>query len=214
MATNLKWRQPLHVWKRYFEDWIHLPDEQALMRASIFFDYRQIAGTLDIEKELRPIIHESAKNGNFLRRLAKNALRQKPPISGWFRNFVVDHDAEKRSVLNLKERGTALIVDLARLYAIEAGCVATNTLSRLHLAMPRSSLSEKGADELAVAFEHISLLRLRHQYAQMEQGETPDNLIPISQLSALERKELKEAFRAIENIQQGAAASFGTSWVM
>jgi CBS domain-containing protein len=214
MATNAKWCQPAHVWQTYFQDWIHLPDEEALMRASIFFDYRQIYGKLNIEELLRPIIREAGKNGNFLRRLAKNTLRQTPPLGGWFRDFAVDHDTAGRAVINLKERGTALIVDLARLYAIEAGCAATNTMARLHLSVPRSSLSEKGGKQLEDAFEHISLLRLRHQYALMERGEEPNNMVPVSQLSAIERRDLKDAFRAIESVQQGVAATFGTSWVM
>ncbi len=214
MATNPKWCQPVHVWQSYFQDWIHLPDEEALLRASIFFDYRQVYGTLNVEEMLRPIIRDANKNGNFLRRLAKNALRQTPPLGGWFRDFSVDHDTEGRAVINLKERGTALVVDLARLYAIEAGCAATNTMARLHLSVPRSSLSDKGGKQLEEAFEHISLLRLRHQYALMDRGEEPNNLVPVSQLSAVERRDLKDAFRAIEGMQQGAAASFGTSWVM
>lgn len=213
MATNPLWRQPLHVWKQYFNDWIHIPDMEALMRASIFFDYRRVYGALDVEKELRPIIHEGGKNRIFLARMAKNALRQSPPLGGFLRSFAVEHDEKGNEVIDLKMRGTALIVDLARLFALEAGNPETNTLTRLHLAPPRSDLSQSGARELANAFEHISMLRLRHQYAQIQRGEQPTNLLPIAPLSKLERRKLKESLRAIENIQRSVASLFSTALI-
>lgn len=213
MATNPRWRQPLRTWKDYFSEWIHLPDEEALLRASIFFDYRRVAGTLDVESVLRPIILEARKNRIFLGRMAKNALRQTPPLGSFFRDFSVERDEAGREVIDLKTRGTALIVDLARLFALEAGCTATNTITRLHLSAPRSDLSEVGADELEQAFERISLFRLRHQYRQIQQGQTPTNLVPLNSLSTLERRQLKAAFRAIQEVQRSAAALFSTSWI-
>jgi CBS domain-containing protein len=214
MATNPRWRKPLQTWRSYFSDWIHVPDEEALMRASIFFDYRRVAGTLDVEQALRPIILGATKNRIFLSRLAKNALRQSPPLGSFFRDFSVERDAAGRDAIDMKMRGTALIVDLARLFALEAGCSATNTITRLHLSVPRSDLSEVGADELEAAFERISLLRLRHQYHQIQRGEEPTNLVPVSSLTTLERRQLKTALRAIQEIQQSAASLFGTSWIM
>lgn len=213
MATNPRWRQPLHVWKQYFSDWIHIPDEEALMRASIFFDYRRVYGKLDIEHALRPVIEEGGKNGVFLARIAKNAMRQSPPLGGFFRDFAVEHDAEGHDVLDLKMRGTALIVDLARLFALEAGCAATNTLTRLHLSAPHSELSELGADQLESAFELISTLRLRHQYGQFRRGEEPTNLVVLSSLSTLERRRLKDAMKVIADIQQSIRSRFGVAWM-
>ena len=44
MATTPKWRQPLSVWKSYFDRWIDEPEPMALMHSSIFFDMRAIYG--------------------------------------------------------------------------------------------------------------------------------------------------------------------------
>jgi CBS domain-containing protein len=210
MATNPKWRQPLHVWKNYFEGWILRPDEEALMRAAIFFDYRRVYGELDIEAELRPIIENSRGQRIFLARLARAALRQSPPL-GFFRNFVLERDGDARDLIDLKQRGTALIVDLARVYALEAGSLETNTLSRLRSAAAKSSLSQSGAEELSAAFELINLFRLQHQYRQIQQGEEVNNHVPISRLSKLEQRELKDALRAVGDAQRAAEYSFRTT---
>jgi CBS domain-containing protein len=210
MATNPKWRQPLHVWKNYFEGWILRPDEEALMRAAIFFDYRRVYGELDIEAELRPIIENSKGQRIFLARLARAALRQSPPL-GFFRNFVLERDGDARDLIDLKQRGTSLIVDLARVYALEAGSLETNTLSRLRSAAAKSSLSQSGAEELSAAFELINLFRLQHQYRQIQQGEEVNNHVPISRLSKLEQRELKDALRAVGDAQRAAEYSFRTT---
>jgi CBS domain-containing protein len=210
MASNPEWRQPLRVWQTYFQRWINTPDEEALLRAAIFFDYRQVYGTLDAEAALRPIVASTRGNRVFLSRLARTALRQPAPL-GFFRQIVLERKGGQRDLLDLKARGTAMIVDLARLFALEAGCLATNTLARLRLAAPQSSLSEVGAEELSTAFELISLFRLRHQYAQIQRGEQPTNLIAVSSLSDLERRELKEVLRLVGRIQHSVELTFQIS---
>lgn len=212
MATNPEWRQPLTVWQSYFRRWIHMPEEEALLRVGIFFDYRQVHGGLDADSVLRPIIESGRRERIFLSRLARAALRQSPPL-GFFRQFVVERHGTGRDLVDLKERGTALIVDLARLFALEAGSAVNNTLARLKIAAGRSSLSEKGAEELAAAFEFLSLLRLRYQYQQLRRGEETTNQMPVSKLTKLEQEELKRAFRAVSNIQRSVEFAFQTARV-
>jgi CBS domain-containing protein len=209
MATNERWRQPLPVWKQYFQDWVDTPNEKVLVRVGIFFDFRQIHGTLEVEQALRPVIQRARDNKIFLGHLARVALRQHAPVS-FFRQLVLERSGESRNLIDLKSRGTTLVVDLARLFSLEAGCSRTNTTSRLQRCLGQSDLSRSGAEELIAAFELISLLRLRYQYHQIQQGGTPTNQIPVSWLSALERRELKEALWAIARIQRNIELMFQT----
>ncbi len=209
MATNPEWCQPLDVWKGYFEQWINGPREPTLLRVAIFFDYRPVYGSLDVEPVLRPVIRRAAENRVFLGRLARVALRQHAPLS-FFRQLVLERSGEARDLIDLKVRGTTLIVDLARLFALEAGCHRTNTVTRLRHCVAHSSLSPAGAEELIAAFELMSLLRLRYQYQQIRQDTPVTNQIPVSWLTALERRELKEALWAVARIQQNIELLFQT----
>ncbi len=209
MATNPQWRQPLAVWKNYFDQWIRSPSEEALLHAAIFFDYRPVHGRLDVESALRPIIEQGQSQRIFLGRLARAALRSSPPL-GFFRNFVLERSGASRDLIDLKLRGSSLIVDLARIYALEAGTAETNTLARLRVAANQSSLNSHGASELSAAFELINLFRMRHQYEQMEKGETPGNHVPISWLTRMEQRDLKEALRIIETHQRSVESAFQT----
>ncbi|MBP1466673.1 cyclic nucleotide-binding/CBS domain-containing protein [Candidatus Chloroploca sp. M-50] len=205
MATNPQWCQPLASWQAMFRRWIDVPEEEALMRSSIFFDYRQLYGDLDAEAGLRSVIARTQGNTIFLARLARAALRATPPLT-FFRSVALDDER-----IDLKTRGTAMVVDLARLFALEAGRSETGTLSRLQASWPTASVSQAAAEGLADAFELLSLLRLRHQHQQITRGEEPTNLVVFPQLSPLERRELKESLQIIARIQRSVAMTYQTS---
>ena len=53
MAGNPAWRLSLSEWKDRFADWVRVPEPQALLNASIFFDLRPLCGDLDLGESLR-----------------------------------------------------------------------------------------------------------------------------------------------------------------
>jgi CBS domain-containing protein len=212
MATNPHWRQPARAWRSYFHHWVTVPDEEALLRVAIFFDYRSVYGALDADAALRPVIAQARGQRVFLGRLARAALRQPAPL-GLLRRIVLERRGDQHDLLDLKLRGTAMIVDLARLFALEAGCAATNTLARLRDSAGRASLSAETAQSLMAAFELIGLLRLRHQHRQIQRGERPTNLVAVARLDPQERRDLKEALRAVERAQRDVEMVFQTALI-
>lgn len=103
-----------------------------------------------------------------------------------------------------------MVVDLARLFALEAHSNETNTIARLRAAMGAGVLSREDGDNLISAFELLSTLRLQHQQQQIAQGLPPDNLVNFHQLSPRERREIKESLQAIASVQRGVALMFQT----
>ena len=74
-------------------------------------------------------------------------------------------------------------------------------MERLEALRGGSTLIADLVDELEYAFEFISLLRIHHQYRQMEAGKPIDNFIHLESLSHLERQSLKNAFRLALRVQ-------------
>jgi len=74
------------------------------------------------------------------------------------------------------------------------------------------TISSNG-DELAQAFEFITLLRIHHQVEQIERGEAPDNFINPSKMSNLEKRILKESFQIISKVQDGIIDLYGPGMV-
>jgi CBS domain-containing protein len=201
MASNQEWRQPLRTWRQYFNDWITKPEPKALMLASIFFDLRPVHGEQKLYKRLQlEILNKTRDNGIFTAHMAANALTHRPPL-GFFRRFVLIHDGEHDDTLDIKHRGIVPITDIARVLSLTSGINAINTTDRLKTAINLGALSEEMGENLIDALEFIASLRIRHQADQIRRGDKPDNYLAPDDLSALERKHLKDAFKVIEEMQ-------------
>jgi CBS domain-containing protein len=207
LATNPARRVPRRAWQDQFGSWIQEPEEEALLDAAIFFDFRQLHGDLDAEGALRPVIRQAAGNRRFLGRLAKAALRRRPPL-GFLRRLRGDHHGR----VDLKAHGTAPIVDLARLLALEAGSAELATVARLRAATERRTVGRTAAD-LAAAFEYLQEVRLRHQASRLQAGAAPDDLIALADLGALERRWLKDAFHLLHTCQESVRITFHTDLI-
>jgi CBS domain-containing protein len=202
MATNPARRVSRRAWQDQFSSWIQEPEEDALLEAAICFDFRQLHGDLDAEAALRPVIRRAAGNRRFLGRLARAALRRRPPL-GFLRQLRGDHQGR----IDLKAHGTAPIVDLARLFALEAASAEMATVARLRTVTEPGTVGRTAAD-LAAAFEYLQEVRLRHQAQQLEAAATPDDLVALADLGALERRWLKDAFHLLHTCQEGARIAF------
>jgi len=202
MATNEKWRQKQSVWHHYFSQWVNVPNPNALMHASIFFDLNTIYGDSTLLQQVRDkMLVTTNKNTLFLAHLSKNALQLKPPL-GFFRDFVLTQNGNNEASLDLKHNGIAPIVDLARIYALAEGVSAVNTIERIRQVAGTASLTKSSAANLIDAFEFLGLLRSSHQAQQLQTGKDPDNYLHPKEISRLEREHLKDAFKVIKTLQK------------
>jgi len=207
MACVERWRQPVAEWKKQFSNWIREPTKEAVMRGGIFFDLRAIHGELSLAEELAAhVLVEIGSHPLFLALLAHSSLDRRPPL-GFFRQLVVESSGEHKSRLNLKHRGLIPIVDLARVYGLEAGCSDANTLVRLERAAAAGVLSETGCRELMDAYEFIGAVRLRLQARQLKHGTSVDNYLDPNELTSAERGSLRDAFSVVSTIQSSLETS-------
>src|SRR5512139_188210 len=201
MAGNPKWCQRLDEWRATFANWIHRADAPALLHATVFFDFRPLYGAQELSDELRRWLNASAKDNRlFLKRMAENALANRPPL-GLVRDFVMASGGAQANTLDLKINGITPFVDAARIFALYAGVSATSTVARLRAAARAWSLASDEVEAWVAAFHFIQLLRLRRQHTAQTKGETVDNRIDPDQLNALDRRILKEAFRQASKLQ-------------
>jgi len=201
MAKNRKWCQPVTVWKKYFTAWIHTAEPEALLQASIFFDFRTGYGDAALVDELRRHLFASLVGWpGFYRHLSENALYFTPPI-GFFRNFVVESKGEHRDSFDIKA-AMQPIVDYARIYALNHQVSETNTLERLTQLVNQKKITDHEFTELETAYSYLMQQRFARQVtALLEERGEPDNYINPKKLSRIEQTTLKEIFKRIEKFQ-------------
>ncbi|MDT8345049.1 MAG: putative nucleotidyltransferase substrate binding domain-containing protein, partial [Thermohalobaculum sp.] len=209
MATNPRWRQPVRVWRQYFEGWIRTPDPMAQMLASVMFDLRPIAGARMLFEGLQARTLERARaNSIFVAHMVSNSLKHTPPL-GLFRGFALIRSGEHKDMVDLKLNGVVPVVDLGRVYALVGALEPVNTRARLIAAREAGVLSGSGAHDLLDAYDLIARIRLEHQSRQVREGRKPDNFMAPAVLSELERGHLKDAFMVIKTLQSALAHSRG-----
>lgn len=203
MAMNPRWCASLDEWKRTFAIWIDRGDPASLLAASIFFDFRTIWGDARPAEELRAdITRRALANPRFLKQMADNALRNRPPLS-WFGELQA---AEVSGVegIDLKLSGSVPFVDAARIFALATGVSATGTVERLQGAGALMGIEEGEIRSACDAFEYVQLLRLRAQHQHLAsdtQGGGNPNIVPLARLTELDRRILTEAMREIRKVQ-------------
>ncbi|MDD4952039.1 MAG: DUF294 nucleotidyltransferase-like domain-containing protein, partial [Desulfovibrionaceae bacterium] len=208
MASNPKWCQPWSVWREYFDSWISQPEPSEVMHSTIFFDFRPGFGDADLAETLKAgVLKRTAREDVFLRHLAADCLKTRPPLS-FFRGFIVEKDGEHKNTLDIKTRGLVPFVDFARLMCLKHGLAETNTLARYRLLEQAGRISGELCREIKDAYEFLMQIRLAHQLRQMEDGLAPDNRVDPARLTELEKRTLKDAFSVMVKVQAFIKDSF------
>lgn len=88
------------------------------------------------------------------------------------------------------------------MYALSAGIQAVNTRERLALLQQQAVLTQRQQQNLLGALDVLANLRWQLQAQDMQRGRHLSNLLDPSQLSLLQRHQLKDAFAVLSDEQQ------------
>ena len=88
------------------------------------------------------------------------------------------------------------------MHALAAGSQAQHSLARLDAIATTKLLTEEAITQLRYALEFLSIVRIRHQAMDLQEGREPDNYIEPEKVSASERHNLKSAFQVLSNAQK------------
>ncbi|MBK7530668.1 DUF294 nucleotidyltransferase-like domain-containing protein [Piscinibacter sp.] len=193
-------------WLQRFGHWMEHGAPEDLLKASIFFDLRAVAGREELAAPLRELLTQRALQlPRFMKQLADNALTHRAPLN--WRGAIDVKALGGREVIDLKLQGTAIFVDVARLYGLAHGVAATGTRARLEAVGRALALEPQESESWVGAFEFLQLLRLQVQLdaGSREAVSAPDgnaNLVDVAALNDIDRRMLKESLRIARRLQQ------------
>lgn len=194
-------------WLARYERWLERGEPEDLLAASIFFDQRALAGTAELAAPLAAhVLARAPQARRFLRLMAENSLRLRPGLD-WRGALDTQADGAQRW-LDLKLRGTAPLVDAARLLALAHGVAAMGTRERLLALAPKLQLPSTEAQGWVSAFDALQMLRLRVQFPACV--ESAPNRIDVALLDDIDRRVLKESLHVVRRLQQRVQMDFLT----
>ncbi|HQR78199.1 MAG TPA: DUF294 nucleotidyltransferase-like domain-containing protein, partial [Burkholderiaceae bacterium] len=210
MARNPAWCLDYAGWDALFAGWIDRGDPDALLNASIFFDFRPLFGDAGLANGLREdVVARAQRNPRFLKQMADNALRNRPPAGRGIVDSLFGEGGSGR--VDLKMHGTVPFVDAARIWALAAGLHETNTAERLKRLSEAGRLPNDDVQAWVPSFEYFQLMRLRAQHRRAQSyaaaADNP-NEVALGELSALDRRIINEAFRQARKVQQRLELDF------
>lgn len=187
----------LTQWRARFRHWIAQGSPQDLLNASIYFDFRALAGEYTLAETLRrEVIAAASSTPRFLKQMAVNALTHSAPLN--WRGAV---DTDDQGSVDLKLQGTAIFVDAARLYSLAHGIDLCNTRKRLEAIGPLMHLPETEFGAWVGGFEFLQILRLRRQLENQHPLDNPNRIV-VADLNDIDRRILRESFRVARQLQQ------------
>ncbi len=199
MAGNPQWCLSADEWQSLFTDWLRVPEPEALLHGTIFFDFRPLYGTFDLVDRLRVwLLDQTPRHPRFLRALAELALGVSPPL-GWAGQFTYERNLDFPHTIDLKLNGTRLFVDAARVWGLQHAVWSTNTVDRLRVA---GALQQRPLGDTAAEIESLQVIQRFRIHQQLQSGD-PDaaNRVDPSDLNELHRLMLKEAFKQAKKLQ-------------
>ncbi len=206
MAGNPRWCLSLSEWLENFATWVRTPEPEALLNASIFFDFTPLAGDAELAAQLRHALSELTRgNEIFLRMMTVNALAAAPPL-GRLRDFVTE--AESGGAIDLKKFGSRIFVDAARIQALGAGIAETGTAPRLRRAAAEGFQAPGDAEAAVHAFHALQGIRLAVQASHSLDGKPSGNQLDPDRLNEFDRRVLLESLRQARKLQQGLKTRF------
>ena len=200
MASNPELCLSQQEWLSRFARWIDQGNPEDLLKASIFFDLRALAGNADLLIPLKEYVRmNAAATPRFIKLLAENALNLRVPLN-WF-GAIEPTEINGQDIIDLKLQGTALMVDAARIYSLAHGIEAINTRERLAAVGHALNVPETESAAWITAFEFLQTQRLAVQIGEAMINGNP-NAIDINQLNSVDRSILKESLLKVRALQQ------------
>ena len=191
-------------WLRRFAHWIDQGAPEDLLAASIYFDLRPLAGNTALAEPLREAVtRQAAAVPRFIKQLALNSLRNRAPLD--WKGAVATQEVDGREMLDLKMSGTAIFVDVARLYALAHGVAETNTRRRFEAVATYLNAGAQESEGWCTSFEFLQMQRLQ---AQLRADSAQPNLVEPAQLNDIDRRVLKECVRVMRRLQQRVELDF------
>jgi CBS domain-containing protein len=206
MALNPRWCRTDAEWIAEIAGVNAFTDGEGLLRATVLFDLRFVAGERELCDRLREKIYASAaENRPLQNRLAELIVGSTPPLNFIGRLVVEAFGGGGDGELDLKNRGMAPLRDAARLFSLHYKLNRRYSTGGRWDALRRTVPERSEMAGLArEAYDFLLRLRTLNGLRRGDSGRTLDP----ETLTKLERAQLANVFDVVRTVQQAVKLEF------
>lgn len=210
MARNPSYCLSLSEWKGQFTDWVKTSGPDEILLCQIFFDFDISYGDVKLTNSISDHIFELLKEDKkFLNQLAIQALRNPSPL-GFFRQFLVEQDGEKKDLFDIKKRGIMPLTDAARLLILEHRVKnISNTADRFEKIAQLEPQNKDLYQACAYSAKALIKFRTKQGLKHKDNG----RFINLGDLSKQDKVKLKRCFKTIKEVQELIKVRFEVSYI-
>ena len=214
MVSNPYWCKKTADFKDLIFSWVNEPSPDNLMNTAIFFDAACVSGNKELLTQLKEYLFNVGGNSQtFNANFAKVITNFDVPL-GFFDGFVVDtKNSEHKNELDIKKGGIFIIVQSIRALCLEKHILKTNTAKRINILTEKGIFEEETAQELIMAFNFLSNLKLKSNLERLDKKETMDNYINPDNLNTMQKDLLKDSFKIVNKLKKKLDYHFKLSYV-
>ena len=199
MASNPRYCLSVSKWRDQFSQWVSDTGPEALLKVSIFFDFRGVWGDGSLPRKLTEHLYTilEPRNTRFFAKLAAAAVDNPSPLT-FFRNFVVERSGEHKDEFDVKARAMRPLTDAARVLVLHArqGDV-NNTFRRFERLADLEPQNAELYRAAAEAYEVLIRLRATKGLERQDSG----RFLQPAELSRVQRLLLRNSFDPISEVQ-------------
>ncbi|WP_108062036.1 putative nucleotidyltransferase substrate binding domain-containing protein [Poseidonibacter lekithochrous] len=214
MVSNPYWCRRKSDFKDLIYSWVNEPNPDNLMNVAIFYDSVCASGDIDIILELKEYLFKAGADSQaFKSNFAKVIMNFDVPL-GFFDGFVFDSaNNDHKNELDIKKGGIFILVQSVRALSLEKKLFNTNTNKRIKVLTEQGVFDNEFAQELIMAFNFLSNLKLKSNLEKLDKNEVIDNYINPDNLNTMQKDLLKDSFKIINKLKKKLEYHFKLNYV-
>jgi len=214
MVSNPYWCRKKSDFKDLIYSWVSEPSPDNMMNTAIFYDSVCASGDKDIIFELKEYLFKVVgDNQTFNANFAKVISSFDVPL-GFFDGFVFDSaNVEHKNEIDIKKGGIFILVQSVRSLSLEKQLLNVNTNKRIQTLTQMGVFDEEFAQELIMAFNYLSNLKLKSNLEKLDKNEPIDNYINPDSLNTMQKDLLKDSFKIVNKLKKKLEYHFKLNYV-
>lgn len=210
MGQNPEWRKTISEWIEYVSGIFERQGPHTVRYMTLIFDSAFLFGNRQLFNRYNDhAFNRISQYHNILRQMHEEEEgRHKVPL-GLFNTFLTEKNKQHRGEIDMKRSGLLFIIEAARILALKYGIRDTSTLGRIQALVEKAVIQPDDSEFFKNAYSVILYHTLSAQVDNYLEKSTNDYYLAPARLSHRNQEILKQAFKAISDLQDIVAGEFG-----